>query len=141
MESNGVNLAISSLIFYHHIFVSLLLPVFIFNLFNTFFEKNYAKLNKKIWFCMPLIFLLLSITFLIGISIWAMLGFEFSWRIVAMLIILFVILVCEIRRKNLLKTARISESSMRSYVKFCKLLYSIESIILIIAMGILGAKF
>lgn len=141
MESNGVNLAISSLIFYHHIFVFLLLPVFIFNLFNTFFEKNYAKLNKKIWFCMPLIFLLLSITFLIGISIWAMLGFEFSWRIVAMLIILFVILVCEIRRKNLLKTARISESGMRSYVKFCKLLYSIESIILIIAMGILGAKF
>lgn len=90
---------------------------------------------------MPLIFLLLSITFLIGISIWAMLGFEFSWRIVAMLIILFAILVCEIRRKNLLKTARISESGMRSYVKFCKLLYSIESIILIIAMGILGAKF
>ncbi len=140
MESNGVSLAISSLIFYHHIFVSLLLPIFAFNLFNTYFEKNYAKLNKKIWFCMPLIFLLLSIIFLTGISIWAMLGFKFSWRIIAMLAILLIISIYEIKRKNLLKISRISESGMKSYVKFCKLLYSIQLIMLILAISIFGVK-
>lgn len=136
MESSSVALAISSLISYHHIFASLLLIVFGLNLFFLFSEKNYAKLNKKIWFCMPLIFLLLGIVFLLGISIWAMLGFGFSWRIVGMILLLLAILVCEIRRKNLLVKSRISEAGMQSYVRFCKILYGAEFLILLICMGL-----
>ncbi len=82
---------------------------------------------------MPLIFLLLSANFLLGVTIWAMLHFALSWRVVVMIAVMLIVLVAEIGRKNHLKISRISEAGMKRYIKRCKILYGFEILLFVIA--------
>lgn len=130
--------AIQMLINYHIFFLFIVPIVFIINLFNLYVQKNYAVLNKRLWFCMPLLFSLYAVNFLLGITIWAMEGFGFSFGILWMIVIWLLALIWEVKRNKKLKTSRLSEESMQQYVKLCKQCYFGLLIIYVASMVVLG---
>lgn len=131
------NQALLLLISWHYFFICVLPVIFAANLYFLFTHKNYAILNKRIWFCMPLIFLFSGIGFFTGISAWAMMQFAFSKRILIMIVIFLLVLIFEIKRKNKLKISRISQKGMKKYINFCIAMYAIEFIFFLLAIGIL----
>ncbi|AFI06493.1 hypothetical protein [Helicobacter cetorum] len=120
----------------HALFASLLALAFIINLYTLFREKNFIKLNRKIYLIMPAIYLLLSIALLSGVFIWAMQQFEFSLRVIVMLSGLLFMLVAEVKRHKSVKFAITKEERMKAYVKRAKILYFLETILIIVLVGI-----
>lgn len=131
MESIATKNILETMIFYHY-FLTLPLPIiYLINLFTLQIQKNYATINKRIWYSMPLIFLFLSISFFGGLCIWAMEHFSFKLSIIIMLLVFCILTGSEIYRIKRLKKDRISEASMKKYISLCKKLYSINFILII----------
>lgn len=123
-ELNAIQKAFSDLNFYHAFFCAFFAVPFIINLYSLFTYKNFASLNKKIWYAMPLIFFLLCIAFLSGINVSITQNRFFSPFIILMWAYWVFVLGGEILRMRILKIARrTSKEAMLRYVKFCKLLY------------------
>ncbi|WP_104697036.1 MULTISPECIES: hypothetical protein [unclassified Helicobacter] len=135
MESESINDVLKNMIFLHYIFIIPLPIIYIFNLYVLFRESNYARLNKKIWYGMPMIFLLLSISLLTGLSIWAMQQFQFHFSIIFMCFVFCFLLGSEIYRIKNLKRSRIAEEKMQKYISFCKKNYFINLCLLLIIIG------
>ena len=122
---------------YHSFFSFLIILPFLYNLYCFYFEKNYAKLIKKIWLSTVVIFLFLSISFFLGISAWAMLKFAFQWKIILMLILWLTILIFEIKRNQSAKFAITSEDRIKKYIKYCKYLYCFDIVLFLIVVKII----
>lgn len=123
-ELNAVQKAFSDLNFYHAFFCAFFAIPFLINLYSLFTYKNFASLNKKIWYAMPLIFFLLCIAFLSGINVSITQNNFSSPFVLAMWAYWIFVLGGEILRMRILKVARrTSKEAMLRYVKFCKLLY------------------
>ncbi len=120
----------------HAFFTALLALAFIINLYTLFKEKNFIQLNRKIYLVMPAIYILLSIALLSGIFIWAMQQFEFSFGAVVMLLGLLLMLIAEIKRHKSVKFAITKKERMEAYIKKAKILYSLETILIVVLMGI-----
>ncbi|WQZ58496.1 hypothetical protein KVJ75_05080 [Helicobacter pylori] len=120
----------------HAFFVALLALAFMINLYTLFKEKNFIQLNKKIYLVMPAIYILLSIALLSGIFIWAMQQFEFSFSAVVMLLGLLLMLIAEIKRHKSVKFAITKKERMESYIKKAKILYFLETILIVVLMGL-----
>lgn len=137
MELDGFTQSLNDLIFFHLIFIAMLPLVYCLNLI-ALFKKNYATINKNLWRNMVIIYFLLSVIFLGGLSIWAMQHFHFSFKVCLMILLFCFILGGEIYRNKRLKTARIAKSSMEQYIAFCKKFYFAS---LIFTLGMLfGAR-
>lgn len=123
-EFNAVQKAFSNLNFYHAFFCAFFAIPFLINLYSLFTYQNFASLNKKIWYAMPLIFFLLCIAFLSGINVSITQNQFFSLPVLAMWVYWVFVLGGEILRMKILKVARrTSKEAMLRYVKFCKFLY------------------
>lgn len=123
-ELNAVQKAFSDLNFYHAFFCAFFAIPFLINLYSLFTYKNFASLNKKIWYAMPLIFFLLCIAFLSGINVSITQNNFSSPFVLAMWAYWIFVLGGEILRMRILKVARrTSKEAMLRYVKFCKFLY------------------
>lgn len=123
-EFDAIQKAFSDLNFYHSFFCAFFAAPFIINLYSLFTYKNFASLNKKIWYAMPLIFFLLCIAFLSGINVSITQNRFFSPFVVMMWIYWLFILGGEILRMRILKIARrTNKEAMLKYVRFCKFLY------------------
>ncbi|PDX34481.1 hypothetical protein BB462_06450 [Helicobacter pylori] len=120
----------------HAFFATMLALAFMINLYTLFKEKNFIQLNKKIYLVMPAIYILLSIALLSGIFIWAMQQFEFSFSAVAMLLGLLLMLIAEIKRHKSVKFAITKKERMEAYIKKAKILYCLETILIIVLMGL-----
>lgn len=126
-EFDAIKEAFSSFLFYHYFFSAFLALPFIINLITLFTYKNFASLNKKIWYVMPLLFFLIAISTLSGLNLSAI-GHNFtSPKVLAMFIYILFVFVGEIYRIRLLKVARrTSEEAMLDYVKKAKILYFLD---------------
>lgn len=126
-EFDAIKEAFSSFLFYHYFFSAFLALPFIINLITLFTYKNFASLNKKIWYVMPLLFFLIAISTLSGLNLSAM-GHNFtSPKVLAMFVYILFVFVGEIYRIRLLKVARrTSEEAMLDYVKKAKILYFLD---------------
>lgn len=123
-ELSAIQRAFSSLNFYHAFFCAFFAIPFLINLYSLFTYKNFASLNKKIWYAMPLIFFLLCIAFLSGMNVSITQNKFSSPFVLAMWAYWIFVLGGEILRMRILKVARrTSKEAMLGYVKFCKLLY------------------
>lgn len=126
-ELDMVKETFSSFMFYHYFFSAFLALPFVINLITLFTYKNFASLNKKIWYVMPLLFFLVAISTLSGLNLSAM-GHNFTSPLVLAMFgyILFVI-GGEIYRIKLLKVARrTNEEAMLEYAKKAKILYCLD---------------
>lgn len=123
-ELNMIQKAFSDLVFYHAFFSAFFAFPFVLNLYTLYTYKNFASLNKKIWYAMPLIFFLLAVAFLSGINVSITQNNFNSPIVLAMWGYWLFVLIGEIIRIRILKIARrTNEEAMLRYVKFCKILY------------------
>ncbi len=122
------------LVLYHKIFAGFFALPFVLNLLVLFFgSKNLVAMNKKIWFIAPIIFFLLSVSVLSGITIWIFGNLELSLKIIAMITFCIFVLIGEIYRIKILKVARRTNlEAMKGYVKFCKILYIMDLLFFIL---------
>lgn len=126
-EIDMIKKAFSSFLFYHYFFSAFLALPFVINLITLFTYKNFASLNKKIWYVMPLLFFLIAVATLSGLNLSAM-GHNFtSPKVLAMFAYIIFVTVGEIYRIKLLKVARrTNEQAMLDYVKKAKILYFLD---------------
>lgn len=126
-EIDMIKEAFSSFLFYHYFFSAFLALPFVINLITLFSYKNFASLNKKIWYVMPLLFFLIAVSALSGLNLSAM-GHNFtSPKVLAMMLYLIFVFLGEIYRIKLLKVARrTNEEAMLEYVKKAKILYFLD---------------
>lgn len=126
-EIDMIKEAFSSFLFYHYFFSAFLALPFVINLITLFSYKNFASLNKKIWYVMPLLFFLIAVSALSGLNLSAM-GHNFtSPKVLAMMFYLIFVFLGEIYRIKLLKVARrTNEEAMLEYVKKAKILYFLD---------------
>lgn len=132
--------AFSSFLFYHYFFSAFLALPFVINLITLFTYKNFASLNKKIWYAMPLLFFLIAVCTLSGLNLSAM-GHNFtSAKVLGMFVYILFVFLGEIYRIKLLKVARrTSEEAMLEYVKKAKILYFLD--LLGFALVFFGSKY
>ncbi len=123
-------------LFIHAFFAALLAFAFIINLYTLFREKNLIQLNRKIYLVMPAIYILLSIALLSGVFVWAMQQFAFSFKAVAMLFGSLLMLIAEIKRHKSVKFAITKKERMEAYIKKAKILYFLETILIVVLMGL-----
>lgn len=126
-ELNTIKETFSSFVFYHYFFSAFLALPFMINLVTLFTYKNFASLNKKIWYVMPLLFFLIAVCMLSGLNLSAI-GHNFGspW-VLAMFAYTLFVLGGEIYRIKLLKVAkRTNEEAMLQYVKKTKILYILD---------------
>ncbi len=116
----------------HAFFTALLAFAFIINLYTLFREKNLIQLNRKIYLVMPAIYILLSIALLSGVFIWAMQQFAFSFKAMAMLFGSLLMLMAEIKRHKSVKFAITKKERMEVYIKKAKILYFLETILIVV---------
>ncbi|MCI6217444.1 MAG: hypothetical protein MR629_02755 [Helicobacter sp.] len=128
--SEAVSQSLNDLVFYHKFFAFLFIVPIVCNLWNLYFHKNLVSLNKKIWFCMPLVFFLVAVAILSGLNI-LFFNFEsFSFSVVSMIGLCVYILITEILRIRKLKVAKRTDlEAMKSYVNFCKIVYFTQAIL------------
>lgn len=123
-ELNMIQKAFNDLVFYHAFFSAFFAFPFVLNLYTLYTYKNFASLNKKIWYAMPLIFFLLGVALLSGLNVSITQNIYTSPMILVMWGYWLFVLVGEIARIRILKLARrTNEEAMLKYVKFCKILY------------------
>lgn len=116
MQQFALNQAIS----FHIIIIYFLFAIALINLIALFFLKDFGRINKLSWVFTPLFLGFLFIAFLSGISVWAMMRFEFSAKILLMIVANFAFVV-EILRIKKLRTARANPNARKDYVRFAKI--------------------
>lgn len=121
----------AQLVFYHKLFAGFFALPFVLNLIVLFTSsKNLVAMNKRIWFITPIIFFLLSVSILSGINVWIFGDLALNVGIIAMITFCVFVIVGEIFRLRILKVARRTNvEAMMSYVKFCKILYSVDLVL------------
>lgn len=126
-EIDMIKKAFSSFLFYHYFFSAFLALPFVINLITLYTYKNFASLNKKIWYVMPLLFFLIAVAALSGLNLSAM-GHNFtSAKVLTMFAYIIFVTAGEICRIKLLKVARrTNEQAMLDYVKKAKILYFLD---------------
>lgn len=127
-EFNAIQKAFSDLVFYHAFFSAFFAFPFVLNLYTLYTYKNFASLNKRIWYAMPLIFFLLGVSLLSGINVFITQK-HLSLPVLIMCGYWLFVFVGEIFRIRILKVARrTNEQAMLQYVRFCKFLYLLDLI-------------
>lgn len=121
--------AFNDSVFFHSFFMYFMPIPFIINLYTLFNQRDYIRVNRKIWFVMPMIFFLVAVAFFTGIFLVAMEHFAFSARVIFMVVVTAIIFIGEIVRIRRLKVAKTKEELMIAYLKFCKILYGIDLIL------------
>lgn len=121
--------AFNDSVFFHSFFMYFMPIPFIINLYTLFNQRDYIRVNRKIWFVMPMIFFLVAVAFFTGIFLVAMEHFAFSARVIFMVVVTAIIFIGEIVRIRRLKIAKTKEELMIAYLKFCKILYGIDLIL------------
>lgn len=121
----------AQLVFYHKLFAGFFALPFVLNLIVLFTSsKNLVVMNKRIWFITPIIFFLLSVSILSGINVWLFGDIGLNVGIIAMITFCVFVIVGEVFRLRILKVARRTNvEAMMSYVKFCKILYSVDLVL------------
>lgn len=121
----------AQLVFYHKLFAGFFALPFVLNLIVLFTSsKNLVAMNKRIWFITPIIFFLLSVSILSGINVWLFGDIGLNVGIIAMITFCVFVIVGEVFRLRILKVARRTNvEAMMSYVKFCKILYSVDLVL------------
>lgn len=121
----------AQLVFYHKLFAGFFALPFVLNLIVLFTSsKNLVAMNKRIWFITPIIFFLLSVSILSGINVWLFGDIGLNVGIIAMITFCVFVTVGEVFRLRILKVARRTNvEAMMSYVKFCKILYSVDLVL------------
>lgn len=126
-ELDTIKEVFSNFLFYHYFFSAFLALPFVINLITLFTYKNFASLNKKIWYVMPLLFFLLGVSTLSGLNLSAMEHNFYSPLVLAMFAYTLFVIGGEIYRIKLLKVARrTNEKAMLEYVKKAKILYILD---------------
>lgn len=122
---------------YFHRFInfSLLFLVTLNLVFTLFFHKRFFILHKIIWFTTPLLFGILAMMLISGLSLAAMMQFKFSFATIYMMATNIVILILEIKRVKKLRNVRAFPNKLTSYIKYTTLLY-IAYILLILSCNI-----
>lgn len=128
-EINMIAKAFNDSVFFHSFFMYFMPIPFIINLYTLFNQRDYIRVNRKIWFVMPMIFFLVAVAFFTGIFLVAMEHFAFSARVIFMVVVTAIIFIGEIVRIRRLKVAKTKEELMIAYLKFCKILYGIDLIL------------
>lgn len=128
-EINMIAKAFNDSVFFHSFFMYFMPIPFIINLYTLFNQRDYIRVNRKIWFVMPMIFFLVAVAFFTGIFLVAMEHFAFSARVIFMVVVTAIIFIGEIVRIRRLKIAKTKEELMIAYLKFCKILYGIDLIL------------
>lgn len=126
IEIDMVAKAFNDMIFFHSFFMAFFPIPFVINLYTLFTYKTYQKVIIKIWFVMPIIFLLVAVGSLSGVFILASAQWYMNAEVLGMIIFMLFIFIGEIVRIKKLKLARTSEPLMLSYIRFCKILYAID---------------
>ncbi len=116
MQQFALNQAIS----FHIIIIYFLFAIALINLIALFFFKDFVRINKLSWVFTPLFLGFLFIAFLSGISVWAMMKFEFGAKIALMIVANFAFVV-EILRVKKLRIARANPAFRKNYVRFAKI--------------------
>ena len=125
-ETQMVIKAFNDMVFFHAFFMGFFPIPFLINLYTLFTYKTYQKIITKIWFVMPIIFLLVSIGSFTGVFILASVQWAISARVWAMCGFMVFVFAGEIVRLKKLKLAKTSEAKMLRYIKFCKILYALD---------------
>lgn len=120
--------AFNDSVFFHSFFMYFMPIPFIINLYALFSQRDYIRVNRKIWFVMPMIFFLVAVAFFTGIFLMAMGHFALNARVIFMVAVTTVIFIGEIVRIRRLKVAKTKEELMIAYLKFCKILYGVDLI-------------
>lgn len=130
-DASILNDTFAQLVFYHKLFAGFFALPFVLNLIVLFTSsKNLVSMNKRIWFITPIIFFLLSVSILSGINVWLFGDIELNMGIIAMITFCVFVIVGEIFRLRILKVARRTNvEAMMSYVRFCKILYSVDLVL------------
>ena len=123
--------ALLQAISFHAIIGYLLFIIAFVNEITLFFIKDFVKINKLSFALTPLFLGLLFIAFLSGVSVWAMKGFEFSIKILLM-IIANCMFVFEILRVKKLRIARANLTFRKSYIRFAKITNAIYLAIMLL---------
>lgn len=116
MQEFALNQAISFHIFINYalLFLSATHGILLFAF------KDFVKINKTSFYLTPLFLGFLFIDFLSGISLWAMMGFIWSAKILLMILANFMF-VGEILRVKMLRKARQILRFQAKYVRFAKI--------------------
>lgn len=127
-----------SLLSYHKIFTAFFALPFVANLLIVFLSaENLAGMVKKMWFITPIIFFLLSVSILSGINIWIFGNIGLKLSVIAMMTFCVFVFIGEIFRFKILKVARrTNREAMLGYVRFCRILYSIDLFFFILLFAI-----
>lgn len=120
--------AFNDSVFFHSFFMYFMPIPFIINLYTLFNQRDYIRVNRKIWFVMPMIFFLVAVAFFTGIFLMAMGHFALNIRVIFMVVVTAIIFIGEIVRIRRLKVAKTKEELMIAYLKFCKILYGADLI-------------
>lgn len=112
--------ALSQAIYFHIIIIYFLFAIALINAIVLFFLKDFVGINKLSWAFTPLFLGFLFIAFLSGISIWAMMKFSFSFKILFMILANCVFLL-EIFRIKKLRKARIKPHFRAKYMRFARI--------------------
>lgn len=126
MEVDMVAKAFNDMVFFHAFFMAFFPIPFLINLYTLFTYKTYQKVIVKLWFVMPIIFLLVAVGSFSGVFILASRQWYMTWQIGAMIALMVLIFVCEMVRLKRLKLARTDEGLMRKYINFCRWVYGVE---------------
>lgn len=116
---------ITELLTYH---LWLCLPLFLFplaNLYALFFFPSHTKKLKILALAAPAYYLFLSASIFSGLVVWAMLGFVWTFKILAMLALWLVVFVFEIKRHKRQKLIRIEANPAlrEAFFKWAKCKY------------------
>lgn len=116
MQEFALNQAISFHIFINYalLFLSATHGILLFAF------KDFVKINKTSFYLTPLFLGFLFIDFLSGVSLWAMMGFIWSAKILLMIFANFMF-VGEILRVKMLRKARQILRFQAKYVRFAKI--------------------
>lgn len=126
MEVDMVAKAFNDMVFFHAFFMAFFPIPFLINLYTLFTYKTYQKVIIKLWFVMPIIFLLVAVGSFSGVFILASRQWYMTWQIGLMIALMVLIFAVEMVRLKRLKLARTDEGLMRKYIAFCRWVYSIE---------------
>lgn len=125
-EIDAVTKAFEDMVFFHAFFMAFFPLPFLINLYTLFTYKTYKKVIIKLWFVMPIIFLLVAVGSFSGVFILAARQWYMTWQILLMIALTGLIFGMELVRIRRLKLARRSEAGMLRYIRFCRWLYGVE---------------
>ncbi len=124
-------LSLAQAISFHTMINIVLLIIIFINLVILSLTKDFVRIHKITWFITPLFFGILSINILSGFSIWAMIKFSFSIKILLMIGLSLVLIIAEIFRVKKMRLARLKIDFRNKYIyiaRFLNLTYAIAII-------------